>query len=128
MTIVIENLIKAREAAGNPSFKTIAQKAHCSPLTVSHIFNGKNPFPDLCTLDAIATALNTTLEKILSGTDASVGDVSKLEEKIFLLTEENTKLRNKLEALEMALSHKNEVIALKDEIINIYRSHSVTSI
>ena len=124
MLIVIENLNKAREAAGNPSFKTIAQKAHCSPLTVSHIFNGKTPFPDLCTLDAIATALNTTLEKIFSGTDASVGDVTKLEEQIAELTEEVARLTNKVESLEAELRYKDEIIALKDEIINIYKAQT----
>lgn len=124
MVIVIENLNKAREAAGNPSFKTIAQKAHCSPLTVSHIFNGKNPCPDLCTLEGIANALNTTFEKIFSGTDASVGDVTQLKEKISSLAEEVMRLTNKNKALEMAISYKDEIIALKDEIIGMYRKQN----
>ena len=124
MLIVIENLNKAREAAGNPSFKTIAQKAHCSPLTVSHIFNGKNPCPDLCTLEGIATVLNTTLEKIFSGTDASVGDVTKLEEQIAELTEEVARLTNEVDSLKTELKYKDEIIALKDKIIDIYQKQN----
>ena len=113
----IDNLIEARVKAGNPSFKDIAAKAHCSPLTVSSIFNRKNEFPDTYTLDKIAKALNTTLEKILSGTEASVGNVKPLEEEISSLTAEVEKLKAELTLLRAEIAHKDEVIACKDEVI-----------
>lgn len=118
----IDNLIEARAKAGNPSFKDIAAKAHCSPLTVSSILNRKNPYPDLCTLDNIAKALDSTLEKILSGTEASVGDVTPLEEKISQLEAEVEKLSAELTLLRTKISHKDEVIALKDDIILLLKT------
>lgn len=124
----IDNLIEARVKAGNPSFKDIAAKAHCSALTVSSIFNRKNEFPDTYTLKNIAEALGTTLEKILAGTEVSVGDVASLENEISELKAEVERLTAEVTLLRTEIAHKDEVIALKDEIINIYRSHSVTQI
>lgn len=126
--MLIDNLIEARTKAGNPSFKAIAEKAHCSALTVSKIFNRKNDYPDLFTVKNIAEALGTTLEKILAGTEASVGDVAPLEETISSLKSEVEQLKAELTLLRTEIAHKDEVITLKDEIIGIYRSRSVTSI
>lgn len=126
--MVIDNLIEARAKAGNPSFKDIALKAHCSALTVSKIFNKKNEYPDTFTLRSIAEALGTTLEKILAGAEASVGDVAPLENEIASLKSEVEQLKSELTLLRAEIAHKDEVIALKDEIISIYRSHSVTSL
>lgn len=115
----LENLKEARSKAGNPSYKWIAEKAHCSERTILRIFTGKTEFPDTYTLDGIAHALDTTLGKILAGTDASIGNVSGLEEKIASLTAEVTLLTNKVEQLELTLQHKEEIIALKDAIISV---------
>lgn len=111
----LENLKEARAKAGNPSYNEIAEKSHCCPKTVSKIFKGERDFPDTCTLERIATALGTTLGKILAGTDTSIGNV----EKIASLTAEVTLLTNKVEQLELSLQHKEEIIALKDEIISV---------
>jgi transcriptional regulator with XRE-family HTH domain len=126
--MIADNLIEARAQAGNPSFKAIALKAHCSALTVSRIFNRKNEYPDTFTLKNIAEALDTTLEKILAGAEASVGNVAPLEEAISSLKSEVEQLKAEVTLLRTEIAHKDEVIALKDEIISIYRSHSVTSI
>ena len=126
--MLIDNLIEARAKAGNPSFKAIAEKAHCSALTVSRIFNRKNDYPDTFTLKGIAEALGTTLEKVLAGAEASVGDVAPLENEISELKAEVERLMAEVTLLRTEIAHKEEVIALKDEIISIYRSHSVTSI
>lgn len=126
--MLIDNLIEARVKAGNPSFKDIALKAHCSALTVSRIFNRKNEYPDTFTLKCIAEALGTTLEKVLAGAEASVGNVAPLEESISSLQAEVERLKTEVALLRAEVAHKDEVITLKDEIISIYRSHSVTSI
>ena len=120
--MIIDNLIEARAKAGNPSFKTIAEKAHCSALTVSKIFNRKNEYPDTFTLKGIAEALGTTLEKILSGAEVSVGDVTPLENEISNLKAEVEKLSAELALLRSEVTHKDEVIALKDEIIRLLKS------
>ena len=117
----LENLKEARIKAGNPSNKVIAEKAHCSEKTVSRIFNGKMEFPDTCTIEGIAVALGTTLGHILAGTDTSVGDVTVLEEQIASLTAEVVRLTNKVDYLELTLTHKEEIIKLKDEIIDMYQ-------
>lgn len=124
--LVIDNLIEARAKAGNPPFKEMALKAHCSALTVSKIFNRKTDYPDLFTLKGIAESLDTTLEKILAGAEASVGDVAPLEAEISSLKAEVEQLKAEVTLLRTEIIHKEEVIALKDEIIGIYRSHSVT--
>ena len=120
--MIIDNLIEARAKAGNPSFKAIAEKAHCSALTVSKIFNRKSKYPDTFTLKGIAEALGTTLEKILSGAEASVGDVTPLENEISNLNAEVEKLSAELALLRSEVTHKDEVIALKDEIIRLLKS------
>lgn len=120
----LENLKEARAKAGNPSYKWIAEKAHCSEKTVYRILTGKMPFPDTCNIEGIAIALGTTLEKILAGTDTSVGNITPLEEQIAALTEEVARLTNKVESLEADLRHKDEIIALKDEIIDIYKTQT----
>jgi transcriptional regulator with XRE-family HTH domain len=117
----LENLKDARIRAGNPTFKEIAQKALCSERTVSRIFNGKTKFPDTPTLKGICEALNTTLDAILEGTNTSVGDIDALKEQIKTLTEEVDRLSKLVELLEKDLAHKNEVILLKDEIIETHR-------
>ena len=126
--MLIDNLIEARVKAGNPSFKDIALKAHCSALTVSKIFNRKTDYPDTFTIKCIAESLGTTLEKVLAGAEASVGDVAPLEESISSLQAEVERLKTEVTLLRAEIAHKDEVITLKDEIISIYRSHSVTSI
>ena len=115
----LDNLKEARVKAGNPSYKWIAEKAHCSERTILRIFTGKTEFPDTYTLDGIARALNTSLGKILAGTDTSIGNVDELKEEIKSLTEEVTTLTNKVEQLEITLLHKEEIIKLKDEIISV---------
>ena len=117
----LENLKKAKEKAGNPSYHEIAEKACCCPKTVSRIFKGETDFPDTCTLERIAEALGTNLNKILEGTDTSVGNIALLEEQIATLTAEVERLTNLVKSLEAELMHKDEIIVLKDEIINIYR-------
>ena len=119
--MLIENLNEARAKAGNPSFKEIAEKAHCSEKTVSRMFNGKIEFPDTCNLKGIADALNTTVGNLLAGTDTSVGNVTALEERIASLTAEVVRLTNKVDYLELTLTHKEEIIKLKDEIISMYQ-------
>ena len=119
--MLLENLAEARVKAGNPTFKVIAEKAHCSEKTISRIFNGKIAFPDTCTLEGIAVALNTTVGKLLAGTDTSVGNVTALEEQIASLTAEVVRLTNRVDYLESALTHKEEIIKLKDEIIGMYQ-------
>lgn len=118
--IWLENLKAARTKAGNPSYKDIAEKAICSEKTVYRIFVGKTNFPDTPTLSGIATALGTTLDDILAGTNTSVGNVDELKEQIKTLTAEVNRLTQKVELLEKDLLHKDEVISLKDEIINIH--------
>lgn len=118
--IWLENLKNARAKAGNPSYKIIAEKAICSEKTVYRIFAGKTNFPDTPTLSGIATALGTTLDDILAGTNTSVGNVDELKEQIKSLTAEVDKLTQKVELLEKDLSHKDEIILLKEEIINIH--------
>lgn len=121
----LEKLKEARAKAGNPSFNEIAEKSHCCPKTVSKIFKGESDyFPDTCTLGYIADALGTTLEKIFAGTDTSVGNIALLEEQIATLTAEVERLTNLVKALEAELMHKDEIIALKDEIISIYRKQT----
>ena len=117
----LENLKEARIRAGNPTFKEIAKKALCSERTISRIFNEKTKFPDTPTLKGICEALNTTLDAILEGTNTSVGDIDDLKEQIKALTEEVDRLGKLVELLEKDLAHKNEVIGLKNEIIETYK-------
>ena len=109
--MLLDNLKQARIKAGNPSYKEIAAKAHCSARTVSRIFSESTPSPDTCTLENVATALGTTLGEILSGTNTSIVDISQVEE--------STKLKFEIEALNKEVAHLNEIIALKDQIINL---------
>lgn len=117
----LENLKEARAKAGNLSYKSIAEKAICSEKTVYRIFTGKTGFPDTPTLSGIATALGTTLDDILAGTNTSVGNIDELKEQIKTLTAEVDRLSTLVELLEKDLAHKSEVILLKDEIIETHR-------
>ena len=111
LKMLTENLNKARIKAGNPSYKVIAEKAHCSNRTISRIFSGETESPDTCTLENIATALNTTLAELLSGTSTSVVDAEKIEE--------IAKLSAEVETLKTEIAHLKEIIELKDEIIRL---------
>lgn len=109
--LITESLNHARNKAGNPSYKVIAEKAHCTARTISRIFSGETESPDTCTLENIAEALNTTLAELLSGTSTSVVDAKKIEE--------NAKLSAEVEALKVENAHLKEIIELKDEIIRL---------
>ena len=111
LKMLTENLNHARNKAGNPPYKVIAEKAHCTVRTISRIFSGETESPDTCTLENIATALNTTLAELLSGTSTSVVDAKKIEE--------NAKLSAEVEALKVENAHLREIIELKDEIIRL---------
>lgn len=119
--MIAENLNKAIIAAGNPSNKVIAEKAHCSVKTVSSIRSRKNEFPDTYTLNNIAGALGTTLAALLVGTNTAIGDVEKLEAQITSLNEEIKELKHSIQLLEKDLAHDAELLLLKDELISLYR-------
>lgn len=110
------------------SCKDIADQALYSERTVTRIFSGENPHPNIDTIAKIAKVLGSSLEDVFSETKMVIGDQSlaNLQEKFALITAENEMLTaenavlkdriNTLVAdnnlLTLQLKHKEEIIAI----------------
>lgn len=120
--------LKELKKTSKLSCKDIADQALSSERTVTRIFSGENPHPNIDTLARIAKVLNSSLEDIFSETKMVIGeqnlaDLQKQVEVVTaeneMLTAENAVLKDRINTLvadnnllSLQLKHKEEIIAI----------------
>lgn len=132
----LENL-RAAKADKNVSYKWISEVSGIPERSVKRIFSGETDSPKHITLKPICTALDTTLDEILSDTAAFLStkslaamrdeverltaEVERLSAENGILSAENVSLRDNIvtittdiKFLKLELKHKEELLAVHD--------------
>lgn len=147
------NLRKIREKKGI-SIKKIAEETGLNEKSVAGIFSGKAKNPGVIPVRKIIGVLGCTINEVFAESGAVIGDkdLATLQAEVSKLTEENEYLTNslkdttvelatqkskvseledevkslvaKLETSKLKLEHKEELIALKDDLISLYNYYN----
>lgn len=141
---MFHEILKKRTKELGYTIKYVSQESRVPERTVTRIYSGETPSPNVDTLYAIAVVLGLTLEEILTGNNSVLGgkdykiileeyteltyNVEKLKSEITLVLAENSVLKDKIavltaenELLKVKLEHKEEIISLHNYYINLNR-------
>ncbi len=99
---------------------SLATKGKLSERDVTRLLNGEYKKPFVDDVIALGAALNLSPQELLAETNSVVENAKSAEETSDLKAK-TTEMKSKIEKLELEVRYLNEVIALKDTIIDLMK-------